>query len=317
MTARLSATLPALLERQAEALGDRAVPAGRRDPQAFRRDARRGRADWRGRSPRRASSAATASRSCAENRVEVVDAWFAAPWLGAILVPFNTATRGPQLEHVLTNSGPRVLAVEEGSARHLDVVERAAADELERLWLLDAARDKDASAACPSSRSRLPASAVPAEPTSAPASTVAILYTSGTTGPSKGVMCPQAQFYWWARSTAAMLGGLSARRRPLHVPAAVPHERAQRVHAGADPRGAVRRRPALLRVALLGPARRGRRDGHLPARRDGLDPRQDAASRPPRREHRVRVALAPATPAESARRVPRALRRRCSSTASA
>ena len=23
-------------------------------------------------------------------------------------------------------------------------------------------------------------------------------------------MCPQAQFYWWARSTAAMLGGLSS-----------------------------------------------------------------------------------------------------------
>jgi crotonobetaine/carnitine-CoA ligase len=41
-----------------------------------------------------------------------------------------------------------------------------------------------------------------------PSDTTAILYTSGTTGPSKGVCCPQAQFYWWARSTAAMLGGL-------------------------------------------------------------------------------------------------------------
>ena len=39
-----------------------------------------------------------------------------------------------------------------------------------------------------------------------PGHTAAILYTSGTTGPSKGVCCPQAQLFWWGVHTARHLG---------------------------------------------------------------------------------------------------------------
>ena len=34
----------------------------------------------------------------------------------------------------------------------------------------------------------------------------AVLYTSGTTGPSKGVVCPHSQLYWWGLDTASALG---------------------------------------------------------------------------------------------------------------
>ena len=81
-------------------------------------------------------------------------------------------------------------------------------EELERIWLLGEPGGGEFRG--------LPVEPVPSpgEPVAAhpvrPGDTVAILYTSGTTGPSKGVMCPQAQFYWWALATANMLGGISA-----------------------------------------------------------------------------------------------------------
>ncbi len=41
-----------------------------------------------------------------------------------------------------------------------------------------------------------PAVGVPPHPVE-PGDTFAILYTSGTTGLSKGVCCPHAQYFWW------------------------------------------------------------------------------------------------------------------------
>jgi crotonobetaine/carnitine-CoA ligase len=39
-----------------------------------------------------------------------------------------------------------------------------------------------------------------------PGDAAAILFTSGTSGPSKGVICPHAQFYWWGVHTGDVLG---------------------------------------------------------------------------------------------------------------
>jgi carnitine-CoA ligase len=138
----------------------------------------------------------------AENRIEALDAFVACAWLGAILVPINTGSRGPQLQHILENSGVSALAVEQAFVPQLDVVERLP-DELERLWLLDS-DGPDSWRGLPAEPFPRPGEAVaPAQVR--PGDTLAILYTSGTTGPSKGVCCPHAQFYWWGVNTAAAL----------------------------------------------------------------------------------------------------------------
>jgi len=199
-------TLPALLERQAGAYGDKTflrVGDVRRSFAEMREAVARMAGGFAARGVRRGDRVALMS----ENRLEVVDAWFACAWLGAILVPFNTATRGPQLQHVLNDCDPRVFVLEHGFLEHLEVLDEMPG-ELERLWVLDREPGGDFRGipleAFPEQGAAIDAADVH------PGDTVAILYTSGTTGPSKGVMCPQAQFYWWAQSTAALLGGLSS-----------------------------------------------------------------------------------------------------------
>ncbi len=128
------------------------------------------------------------------NRIEMLDAFLGCGWSGAILVPINTAARGAQLRHMLENSGAKLLLVD---AELLSVIdELSVPDSLERVWV-------HGEPAAPShERSYVvePAfpAAAPAEPAQlGPDDTLGILYTSGTTGVSKGVCCPHGQFFWW------------------------------------------------------------------------------------------------------------------------
>jgi crotonobetaine/carnitine-CoA ligase len=126
-----------------------------------------------------------------ENRPEFIEIFLGAAWLGAILVPINTASRGLQLRHILENSGARLMVIEEallGSLEHVGLETL----KVETTWVID--------------RSLPALGQAVAAATVRPSDTLAILYTSGTTGPSKGVCCPHAQFFWWGVNTAHMLG---------------------------------------------------------------------------------------------------------------
>jgi crotonobetaine/carnitine-CoA ligase len=128
-----------------------------------------------------------------ENRIELLDLMLGCAWLGAVAVPLNTALRGPQLQHQLANSGARVIAMDSRLLPLLHVVERP--ETLAEVWALDGVPAEHPAGYTvvepPSRGAPVPAASVGA------GDTAAILYTSGTTGPAKGVQCPHGQFYWW------------------------------------------------------------------------------------------------------------------------
>ena len=119
------------------------------------------------------------------NRAEVLEAFLACGWMGAICVPLNTASMGPQIAYYLENSGAKALVIEQRFLARLQTRPPV-------LWVLD---------------DDYPSPGESLEPTEVqPGDTLAILYTSGTTGPAKGVTCPHAQYYWWGVNTASILG---------------------------------------------------------------------------------------------------------------
>lgn len=142
------------------------------------------------------------------NRIAFLDLFLGCAWIGAVAVPINHFARGPQLQHILGNSGARLIAADADGAAALDHVDPAALA-LAEVWLLDS-EDSPPPAAGPWPASwkvgpmpPLGAGADAASPR--PGDMAAIIYTSGTTGPSKGVCCPHAQFYWWGAHSVDLL----------------------------------------------------------------------------------------------------------------
>jgi carnitine-CoA ligase len=135
-----------------------------------------------------------------DNTIQFVDAWLGLALIGAVQVPVNTEYIGAILRHQVKDSGAWLMLVDE---RYVERVARLGGDRGDLRKLLVSGK-----APCPDGmesgswediyeRSReLPAGEI-AE--MAEQEIVAIMYTSGTTGPSKGVRVAHAHAYTYAR----------------------------------------------------------------------------------------------------------------------
>jgi crotonobetaine/carnitine-CoA ligase len=196
-------TLPVMLRRQAERYGDR--------PLFVCGDARwsyADTADVAAQSGGRFTAAGIGKGDrvaiLCGNRPEFLDLFLGLGWIGAISVPINVAARGPQLEHMLKTSGARLLVLERELLPALEFVNFPAL-QVEAIWVIDPDRDtQDRHQHVPIAG--LPARTAPAAPADLkPHDLLTILFTSGTTGPSKGVCCPHAQFFWWGYNVMQQL----------------------------------------------------------------------------------------------------------------
>ena len=140
------------------------------------------------------------------NRVELLETFLGCGWLGAVSVPVNTAAMGPQIEYCLANSGARLLVIEAQFLSRLATADLARTA-LRAVWIVGEGGSAGERQLAGLDCSAFPAAgdAIESAPVH-PGDALAILYTSGTTGPAKGVIVPHAQYYWWGVNTARVLG---------------------------------------------------------------------------------------------------------------
>ncbi|MBL0373362.1 ATP-dependent acyl-CoA ligase [Rhizobium sp. KVB221] len=194
-------TLPALLVQQAERHGDKRLIVVNEVARSFN-DACKVAAQVAASLYDAGVRPGDAVTIICSNRIEFIDIYLGCAWLGAVAVPVNVASRGSQLEHILNNSVARLLVVE---AQYLSAITGLGDKQLsfEKIWTIGKA-ETGAIFNVPCIEMPLGTEERAAHP-SRPSDTVAILYTSGTTGLSKGVCCPHAQYYWWGINTATLL----------------------------------------------------------------------------------------------------------------
>lgn len=127
------------------------------------------------------------------NGAAFLRAWFGISASGATFVPINTAWRGRMIEHVIRDCGAEILIC------HSDLLDRLTGLDLTTLAHVIVSGKPAATgltaAIHPESVLRPAAGMEYRMPQQLPSDIGAILYTSGTTGRSKGVLMPYGQLY--------------------------------------------------------------------------------------------------------------------------
>lgn len=127
------------------------------------------------------------------NGPDLIRTWFAISYIGAIYSPLHTAYKGPILEGIIGNSGARLLVA------HYELVSRLVDIDTSGIETVVAI---GGDAAAPDGLRVLTGIALDGDPDmlkpgamAEPWDIAAVVYTSGTTGQSKGVLVPYGQLW--------------------------------------------------------------------------------------------------------------------------
>ena len=138
------------------------------------------------------------------NGPDALRVWFGLNYIGAVYVPLNIAYRGTILEHAIRSAGSSLIVVHADLAPRLETIDRAG---LEHAVILggDAAV---AGLSCIGGEALEgdDASLPPRAEGILPWHTQMVIFTSGTTGPSKGVLSSYLQCYTTALESFHYLG---------------------------------------------------------------------------------------------------------------
>lgn len=142
-----------------------------------------------------------------DKSLEVVLVYLACLRIGAVIVPLNTAYTAAELEYFLADSEPSLLLARPQDAAEVAVAVRTRCTRVETLG---ANRDGTYVARVAAEATAVPAAAV------SDGALSSLLYTSGTTGRSKGAMITRANLFTNAQALVAAWH-MSARDTLVHV----------------------------------------------------------------------------------------------------
>jgi crotonobetaine/carnitine-CoA ligase len=136
------------------------------------------------------------------NVPEFTQCWFGILRAGAIEVPVHSAHRGPLLEHILAESGARVLFCDAEFVPRLEGLELP---DLERVVVRGEGAEGPGGLPTIGLDEVLASAPASSLPTLAVSDVACILYTSGTTGRSKGVVLPHGANLKLARANIDLM----------------------------------------------------------------------------------------------------------------
>jgi crotonobetaine/carnitine-CoA ligase len=147
----------------------------------------------------------------AANSSQFLRTWLGTGVGGTVEVPINTAYEGVFLEHQVATATPRFAVIDDVHAAKFPAVADAARV-IERFWVVDTGSREQALALLREAGwaadpwEDLAAGARPGAqfPTPPPHALASIFFTSGTTGPSKGVAMPHAQMYFFGQEVVSL-----------------------------------------------------------------------------------------------------------------